>query len=323
MRKIEIEIHSAKVVNTNRKGNLKTVGRDSISPSDVTNDMENLIHFNHISNMLHVMLGSRPVSSRYGEKRKRSSYIDNIVSNGLLRYDNIVRVPYETKDGEKRVCYNDEFTQGKKPFINSNRKNIGVCASNGETCQSYLTWSKLKEKSLYSENYNTVTQLLLEFGQFIGIKDIQKEYTLLDVLIKMRDYKDWCSKILEIKNIGVITDFLGLTNTQSILNSLSNGSFSPNRAALSNMNSVTPKVSIDATIVLFLTDEDAINLLNGKTFATILDGGYATIKGNPKNVRDLPYIDDDEIDSFIDDYLDENFIKINLLPLTRNEKNNS
>lgn len=321
MRKVEIEIHSAKVVNTNCKGNLKTVGRDDISPTDVTNDMENLIHFNHISNMLHVMLGSRPVSSRYGEKRKRSTYIDDIVSNGLLRYDNIVRVPYETKEGKKCVCYNNEFTQGKKPFINSNRQNIGVCTGNGEICQSYLTWSKLKEKKLYSENCKNALQILLEFGDFLGVNNIQKEYSLTDILIMLRDYPEWKKKLFSIKvGIDPIKHFINKEDSSGF-NSL-NERFSPNRAALSNMNAVTPKVSIDATIVLFLTDEDATNLLNGKLFATILDGGYAKIKANPKTVRDLPYIDESEINDVIDDYLSENFIKINFLPTTKNENKN-
>ena len=65
MRRVTIKLRSAKVVNTNCKVDTKTVGRYSTSPTDIINDMDNLIHFNHISNMFHVMMGSRPVSSRY------------------------------------------------------------------------------------------------------------------------------------------------------------------------------------------------------------------------------------------------------------------
>ena len=100
MRRVTIKLRSAKVVNTNCKVDTKTVGRYGIKPTDITNDMDNLIHFNHISNMLHVMMGSRPVSSRYDTKRKRSQYLDEIVRKGLIHYDNSTSVVYTTKNGE-------------------------------------------------------------------------------------------------------------------------------------------------------------------------------------------------------------------------------
>ena len=97
MRRVKINLRSGKVVNTNCKGNLKTVGRYNSHPADITNDMDNLIHFNHISNMFHVMMGSRPVSSRYDTHRKRSTYLDDIVRSGLIHYDNVTSVTYKTK----------------------------------------------------------------------------------------------------------------------------------------------------------------------------------------------------------------------------------
>lgn len=315
MRRVTIKLRSAKVVNTNCKVDTKTVGRYSTSPTEITNDMDNLIHFNHISNMFHVMMGSRPVSSRYDTKRKRSPYLDEIVRRGLIHYDNSTSITYTTKSGEERVCYNDEFTQGNKPFVNSNRKGISVVASNGEISESYLTWAKLSERSKDSDGCKEVLNILNEFGIANGIENIKKEYSLLDALIKVRDYNEWYNKLLTVKGVDPIIHFIKMEKSSGF-NSLSDH-FSPNRAALLNMNAVTPKISVDATVVLYLTDNDAENLLNAKSIATILDNGYAELDGNPITIKDLPFIDEDDIDDDIDLYLDENYVKISTLPITK------
>lgn len=319
MRKVTIKLRSGKVVNTNCKGNLKTVGRNSDRPMEITNDMDNLIHFNHISNMFHVMMGSRPVSSRYDTYRKRSTYLDEIVRGGLIHYDNVTSVSYKTKKGEERIRFCNEFTQGCKPFSNSNRKGISIIASNGEESAQYLTWSKLFEKSFYSKTYNEVIDTLNDFGAFLGVDNIKKEYTLLDALIKMREYPEWCEKLYNIKEITPIISFLNKKKVDGF-NTISH--FLPNRAALLNRHAVTPKVRVDATVILYLTETDAENLLNAKAIATYLDDGYAEIDGNPATVKDLPYIDEcdieDDINILIDNY---NYVKINTLPTTKLLKN--
>jgi hypothetical protein len=318
MRKVTIKLRSGKVVNTNYKGNLKTVGRYNNRPADITNDMNNLIHINHISNMFHVMMGSRPVSSRYDTFRKRSTYLDEIVSGGLIHYDNVTSVTYKIKNGEERIRFCNEFTQGNKPFSNSNRK-VNIVASNGEESAQYLTWSKLFEKSIYSKAYNEVIDTLNEFGSFLKLDDIKKKYTLLDALIKMRDYPDWCEKLYNIKGVTPIISVLEKKKVDGF-NKIDN--FAPNKAALLNRHAVTPKVRVDATVILYLTETDAENLLNAKAIATYLDDGYAEIEGNPATVKDLPYINEcdieDDIDILIDNY---NYIKINTLPTTKLLKN--
>ena len=68
MRKIVLTVSSAKVVNTNNKGNCrKTIVRNG-SLEECLNDMDNIIHVNHIVNALHVMFGARPVSFKYGNQ---------------------------------------------------------------------------------------------------------------------------------------------------------------------------------------------------------------------------------------------------------------
>jgi hypothetical protein len=89
-----------------------------------------------------------------------------------------------------------------------------------------------------------------------------------------------------------------------------------------NRHAVTTKVRGDATVILYLTETDAENLLNAKAIATYLDDGFAEIDGNPTTVKDLPYIDEcdieDDIEMLIEDY---NYVKINTLPTTKVLKN--
>lgn len=311
MKEVTIKIKSAKIVNTDCKGKFKTVGFDG-SPTVTTNDMENLIHFNHISNMIHVMMGSRPVSSRYQSRYEKSSRLDDIVKRGLIHYDNVVRINYTTKKGDEKICYNNEFTQGNKPFYNSNRNGCGIIASNGEKTQSFLTWSKIKEKSLYSKQYVEALEVLNAFGEFINSKNVQKDYSLVDLLIVIREYEEWVNKLTQIKELSPITNFVfKLEKGDGLTNICSNNSI--NRAALSNINAVTPKVSIDATIVLFLEDEDAVNLLNAKSISSFLDNGYAEIV----KIEDISHYDEDTFEENIEEMLDNDYILINTLPHTK------
>ena len=118
---------------------------------------------------------------------------------------------------------------------------------------------------------------------------------------------------MAVKGVEPIIHFLK-KESSSGFNNLSDH-FSPNRAALLNMNAVTPKISVDATVVLYLTDKDAENLLNAKSIATILDNGYAELEGNPRTVKDFPFVDD--VDDDIEWFLDENYVEISTLPTTK------
>ena len=315
MKEVTIKIKSAKIVNTDYKTGKKknkTVGFDG-SPTVTTNDMENLIHFNHISNMIHVMMGSRPVSSRYQSKYEKSSRLDDIIKSGLIHYDNVVKINYTTKKGEEKISYYNEFTQGNKPFYNSNRNGCGITASNGEKTQSFLTWSKIKEKALYSKQYVKALEVLNAFGEFINSKNVQKDYSLVDLLVIIREYEEWVNKLTQIKELSPITNFVfKLEKGGNSLTQIGSNN-SPNRAALSNINAVTPKVSIDATIVLFLEDEDAVNLLNAKGISSFLDNGYAEIV----KIEDISHYDEDTFEENIEEMLDNDYILINKLPHTK------
>ena len=60
--------------------------------------------------------------------------------------------------------------------------------------------------------------ILNEFGSFLGLDNIQKEYTLLDALIKMREYTDWCEKLYNIKGVTPVISFLEKKNVDGFNN---------------------------------------------------------------------------------------------------------
>lgn len=306
MRKVVLKVRSATVIDTRRPKYATTLGRDC-SKTQSPNDMEHLVHKNHISNMLHVLLGARPVSARKNPFtfRERSAYIDKIADNALFRFDN--PVTYKTKGGERLLT---TTIQGRKAFKDSNRK-VVLYSTIGEKSESYLTWDKLEERSVLSPQYGDALDILKDFAAAINCQ--VKDYTLMDFLIKMREYPEWVGKMNAIKDISPILNFLnrngksnnGITNVKS-----------PNYAGLSNTIYPVQAVRFDATIILFMKDEDAINLLNGKRNATFLDMGCVSLKGNPSSLYDLEYIDENTIEEYKQNYVSHGFMNVKEFPLT-------
>lgn len=332
MRVVKIKINSAKVLLTDyvsMDGELKcqkdTLGKDG-TPTESLFDTENLIHQNHISNMLHVLLGVRPVSTKYPNGHERSKYIDNIVANGLIRIDNDYRTEdYIDKEGNVHKRFNVNFMQGKKPYRNSNRQRLTTVASNGECMNGYITWPYLRKKMVYSSGYKKVQNILMEFGEFLCYDDVRKDYSLVDLLIKMRDYPEWCSKMAAIQGITPITSFL----LDKDYNSKSGKGFNQvgetgvNLAGLLNLTAIYFYTTLNATVILFMEDADAENLIKGKRMATFLEGGVAFIENCPNRIQDFERIDnDDELEEIKEDFIDnENFTEIKDLKFTESYEN--
>lgn len=330
MRKVVLTISSAKVVNTNlsdaygkKKKYRETMDRNGNIITSL-NDMDNIIHVNHIINALHVMLGARPVSYKYGNRNSLSRKIINIVENGILRYDNVYKGEIIFKNGNVKTVFCNEFTQGKKPASNSNRGSLVTVASNGEEFYAHFTWSSLYKISLYNENYQKLLEIINDYAKFIKCDNITKDYTLIDVLVKIKyENPEWIEKLQSAQlQISPVMNFF---IEDKIAGDGFNHLGSKNLAGLGNINAPTPKVSVNATVILFMDDDDATKLLQGKRYATILDNGFIYVADTTNgqtidNIRDFNLVDD--IEEYIEDYLDEGFIKINTLPYTHETNKN-
>lgn len=328
MRKIVLSVSSAKVVNTNhshaygmKKKYRETIGRNG-TPIESINDMDNIIHINHILNALHVMFGARPVSFKYGNHNQLSQKIIDIVENGIMRYDNVYTGEITYKNGDIKTVFYNEFTQGKKPFKNSNRNGLLTTASDGDEIPAYITWSTVYKNSLYNENMRNVLKIIKEYSEFIHCDNIVDKYTFIDILTDIKyNNPEWIERFKEIPNIATILNFFKGNNKGSGFNHID----SYNLAGLGNINAPTPKVSVNATIILFMEDEDAERLLNGKRYATILDNGFIYLANDYNNeiitnIRDFDIVTD--IKDYIEDYLDEGFIEIKNLPYTNGTTKN-
>lgn len=307
MRKIEIKVRSASVIDTSGK-NDNTLGNDGAKVSS-PNDMVNLVHFNHISNMLHVLMGARPVSSCHNvcNFRTRSPYIDNIAKSSLFRFDN--SVTYKTNDGTENLI--TTMIQGEKAYKNTKRQ-ISIFASNGECSKSYLTWSYVWRKSIISTQYKNALTVLNEFVQ--SLNKNPKDFTLIDLLVKMRDYPNWIKRMNDIKDISPIVNFLNQSDKD---NSGLTEIKSPSYAGLANLIEPRKIVRFDATIIAFMDDVDAQNLIKGKQVATFLDQGYASVIGNPHSITDLDFFDRFEVQNYRLNCLENGFLDVEKFPLTQ------
>lgn len=326
MRKVVLTVSSAKVVNTNLSrayGNKKkyreTLGHDGL-PTLSLNDMDNIIHKNHIINALHVMFGARPVSFKYGDRSKLSQKIVDIVNGGIISFNNIFKGDITFKNGDVKTVFYDEFTQGKKSAKNSNRMGLITTASNGEEMYAHFTWSSLYKCAIYKNSYKKVIDIINEYADFIKCNDITKKYTLIDVLTKIKyENPEWIEKFQDSTiEISPIINFLIDSNKKP--GDGFNKIDSPNLAGLGNINAPTPKVTINATIILFMEDEDVERIINGKRCATILDNGFIYIDSTSDNIGDFNIINN--VEDYIEDYIDDGFIEIKNLPYTNGTTKN-
>ena len=310
MRMVKISIRSAKVVNTSIKTCQNTSGRKGEKVESLF-DLENLIHQNHISNMLHLMMDERPVSSKRPNGHSRIPHIDDIASNGLIRINNVYRFDKVSKDGKPYVKYNNSINIGKKATRNPNRKNCVTFASNGEVMGDYITWAYLKRAATHKERYQEAINVLNQFRVFLG-----KQLSVVDLLVEIRNYPEWKEKLFAIKDITPLTKFVNKDYQSSGFNKVKYY----NKAGLATINGVYYTISIDADVILFVSDEDAIRLLNGKRNAGILESGVATLITDNDSLSTFEFIDDNDVNDVKEELIEiDKFTEIKTLPFTKNE----
>lgn len=321
MRIVKINIYSAKIPDTSvkmfktdNKAGMKTLGDNGL-PETRLSDMDNLVHKNHISNMLHVLFGDRPVSSR-NPLHSRSGYIDEITDKALLKIYNTTSVETTFKTGNTVRMFVNDQVNGRKAYSNSNMKGLVTTASNGEVFKSAFQWHIFERKSLTSERYGKVLDIMMDFGRFLGSDNPRRDYTAIDLLVKMRDYPDFANRMKEIGNIAPIVAVLDKNYESGTgLAHCTNKDY----VHLCNTSYLQYKVCINGQIIVFLPDNDAYKLLWGPRVASFLDGGVAKLDGNPKSLKDLEYIDDELVPSRILDYTLDGFIETKDLPFTKFE----
>jgi hypothetical protein len=262
---IEIKFNSAKLIIDDIK-NTSDVVCDYLNPTQINNyadrkdfvDINEIIKFEPISNLLHVLFGERPVPTNRITHLKRLEVIDDIVKNGYFKIDNILT--YEDKQNKSRFI--TELTQGKKLPWNSHKTN--KCGA--------ITWGDLKRK-LILNNYQKYFDLLNKINLYSPIKNPWDKISLNEVFNLIR----------ETDNVMDLNDYL-LTNKLTPLSELLMGKKDVSGFNVNTINNLSAKtinlfklnkISLNGSFVFNVSNDMVQKLLNGQQVATYLDGGVA------------------------------------------------
>lgn len=252
---------------------------------------DNLIHIEQVSNMLHVLLGERPVKSFNNiTNKKRISIIDEIAKNGYVKLNNIFKCNYKDKDGQEKIKYISESNSFKK----GNAKGANYPG------EEIITWRRFRNRFVDEPD------------------DIEKYITVIG---------KYTSKPFDENHYGSVTEALKDIEKNNKLNDLVNEKVLPNgffnntllrpisstRLACKTVNSTPMSViSLDGEFIFNLPDELYDRITCGKKMATYLDGGLATLeKWNSTDSYENNYINETDI-------LDENFEKIKDIDIRKN-----
>lgn len=264
-----------------------------VSPRNTTE----FFYFSNISNMLHVLLGCRPVAANreiyngIPSRRERLKLIDEIAKRAYYKIDN---EPYV------------EFTQGKKPYKDAHVQSITTAdRETNIALKGLITWESVKKKAKVSSNYAQVYNTLIAWAKKESIGNPEKDFSIISFMVFMKDKVSTEEiKALPVEDFkkflsGMPCSFSSLTNNKGL-------SYIPR-----TLNTApTPKVSLNGEIRLFLTDEELNLFKNAKGVATLLDGGVATLDPIENSKR----FDEEDVDEFIDMAIAEGFLPVRNLP---------
>lgn len=315
MKEIVVTVKSASIVvpdlSRNIKNeNLNTPVCDIKNPSGLkqncTTDAENMVYFNHVSNLLHVLMGCRPVPSKKATLRHRNTIIDDITEMSLIRDINVNKITSVTKKGDEKTYTYISYTQGKKPWFNSNAK-YKTKTIDGLFYDGVITWDSLYKKSFFNNKAENMLISLKEIGKNLGIQNVEQDYSLIDFLYEIRNYKEYADKIIADAEKYEMSTIKHIVNNDGEFKS---GGFtdskSKNLAALVNNVSQTPKITSNFDIIFYVNDEICDIINKGPKVATFLDGGVAYISA-------INTVFDDCINDVIEERLENRFTKVSQL----------
>ncbi|HWY09826.1 MAG TPA: hypothetical protein VN026_00805 [Bacteroidia bacterium] len=217
------------------------------------------INANHVSNVLHVLFGERPVPSLRKVVFERVDY-------------------YYEKALDSFICidaYKQFHKKKEKDEYISETMSVKKAVHNSWSKLDFVYWERVR-KLLGDELFTEMTALLTKL---IKEKDIREKYSFKEIKSIVRER--------QLLDNPLLIDFFAKLK-QNGKTSLVMYFVDDKRAAEMNMNSHTAltvnngveKVTrLNGEIVIPVNDEDILKLSNSKGCATILDGGLVFIKG--------------------------------------------
>lgn len=262
--KVTNEIHSLTDLLSGGSKSEKRPVSELISNKDCGNPfgtVRNLIHYEQVSNMLHVFVGERPVSSFHTPKvdgvpiRKRNQLLDEIAKNGMVKLNNTY---FYKKDDEYNVI--TEVTSFKKTSP-SNVK----CGN--------VSWRKFKNR--FFDNPEKLEHIVETFGKYT-----EKPFN-------ESNYASVSEAIAELNRNGRYSDFVndsgykGFNNDNCSFHKVEsdgNGVRTARFVRMSINSSPFPMVSLSGEFRFCVPDDLYNRILTGTKCATYLDGGVALLE---------------------------------------------
>lgn len=240
-------------------------------------DIENIIEFSQVSNLLHVLLGARPVPSKRKAFYKRNEKIDEIVNECLVKIDTPVLYK-NIKNGKEFPVV--EFTQGKKSHYRSNAGNMYYSISDSNKwIEGFITWSYLYKK-YYFNNKEKYNDIIKSFEEISGLtfQELKEKYTLSDFILEM--HKNKKSEFEKIIKKYKLNSFI--SNSSSF-----NDANLPGMAGLTINTNPNEKIRIDGEILYKITEDMYDVIMSGNKMATFMDSGMAKVIGTKIKDEDI------------------------------------
>lgn len=220
---------------------------------------EEPLNANHISNMLHVLFGYRPIASLRGSLYNSNTYLFDKANESYIKYD--------------LVNHKGEMLQTNKSRYNS------------KSMINFMYWERVKNligDDLYNQ-FTTVTSLVL------GISNIEKKHTFEEV-------KKMLNPHLKDKRIVTLFDKLKANRKTSLCTYIDGTELSGINAnpltRLSTTKGIETAYKAYGKIYVPVNDDDIKRLEEYSSgFANILDGGMVEID----SLIDINKFSDDEL----------------------------
>lgn len=259
-----------------------------------------LITKHQVSAMLHAMLGSRPVSYIHGSLYSSSDEINELANNSLIRADNTFCYVQSTQKGDiNRVV--SELTQSRKSHYRSRKKSKTLC-ENGDILNGKFTWDSMKRRLMFKTHKNgenMYTYIMNYFHSVCPDETLFEKHELVDFLRILSQDEVIKNKLITFFNDDIkqpktafISILTGIPCSEGLEGDV-NGNWNSteyNLAAQTLTKSIKRKITLDATIMIPVTNDVARTFVTSKRFATFGDNGVAILKGiESHNEDDLIY----------------------------------
>lgn len=237
--------------------NVNVNGKWKVQATQLNSDAydEGHIKINHISNVLHVLFGERPVPKRRNVNWEVNEYLLNKAKESYIKLDTYI--------GEKgfiseNIQTNKEAFDNKSPIVVLNKLSF----------EDYICYSSKKGVFIYDDS------------NFKRFKKLLSEYYNIDY--DNSNMEDIVSEIYENPDI-IPHDLLIFKGKTPISNLFKTGVYEVsvnsygNKSAMPIYNGFDKIDNISGSILVPVTDEDIVTLSQNKGVATLLDGGLVYI----------------------------------------------